>query len=338
MPDKPRRVAPKLDDDGEFRPLPPGRAERLLSPVIDDQSLETLAEPPAQPSSDPASKLADGSVDTRPLDSELDDLAADTAPSPGTTANRSAASNDKAATHPRMRTLPPASPTRAIYKVKRSVPAPIRWLGWAMLATVLASLALIAPWALVNPPTSSFMVQDALANERPVKQRWVDADAISDTMFAAAIAAEDQRFYQHFGFDVESMREAWEAHQRGEALRGASTITQQTVKNLWLTPHRSVIRKGIEAWLTGVAEVVWTKKRTLTLYVNLAQFGDGLYGVEAASQHYFGKPASALSRSDAAWLAVLLPAPTRYRIDPPTDYTRRQHAWILSQMAPTVGR
>ena len=104
------------------------------------------------------------------------------------------------------------------------------------------------------------------------------------------------------------------------------------------TRRTQCLQDCVEAWLTVVAELVWTKERTLTLYLNLAQFGDGLYGIEAAAQHYFGKPASQLSRSDAAWLAVLLPAPTRYRIDPPTDYTRGQQAWILSQMAPTVGR
>ena len=326
MPDKPRRIAPSLDDDGEFRPLPPGRAERLLAPVADP--VDSLAEPPSSPP--PASS-------TPPQDDDpINDLTTEMTPPRQPAQTPTTPTCGTAA--PRMRTLPPAQPTRAIYKVKRTVPTPIRWLGWSVLALVLASLALIAPWAVVNPPTSAFMVQDALANERPVTQQWVDADAIADTAFAAVIAAEDQRFRQHFGFDVESMRKAWEAHQRGEALRGASTITQQTVKNLWLTPHRSVVRKAIEAWLTVVAELVWTKERTLTLYLNLAQFGDGLYGIEAAAQHYFGKPASQLSRSDAAWLAVLLPAPTRYRIDPPTDYTRGQQAWILSQMAPTVGR
>ena len=302
MPDKPTRVPPVLDDDSHFQPLPPRARDRLVEPDLpvqtDDEGLR--APRPA----DPAVHAAQ--------DAEPEQVSAP------------------------QRVSPP--PTRAIYKVKRTLPAPLRWLAWTALAVVLVSVALVAPWMFIDPPTSSFMVQDALRNDRPVTQTWVDWEAIADTAPAAVIAAEGQRFYQHFGFDVESMRKAWEAHQRGEDLRGASTITQQTVKNLLLSPHRSLLRKGVEAWLTAVAEVVWTKQRTLTLYLNLAQFGDGLYGVEAASQHYFGKPAAKLSRSEAAWLAVLLPAPTRYRINPPTEYTRQQHAWILSQMAPTVGR
>ena len=295
MRDKPTRVAPVLDDDSHFQPLPSQPGDRLLEPemAVDASDAPTASVPDVE--------------------------------------------------RPRTATPPTASArqptrTRAIYKVRRTLPAPIRWLAWTLLAVVLISLALVAPWAVINPPTSSFMVQDALRNDRPVTQTWVDWEAISDTAAAAVIAAEDQRFHEHFGFDVESMRKAWEAHQRGEALRGASTITQQTVKNLLLTPHRSLVRKGAEAWLTLVAELVWTKQRTLELYLNLAQFGDGIYGVEAASRHYFGKPASQLSRSDAAWLAVLLPAPERYRINPPTNYTRGQHDWILSQMPPTVGR
>lgn len=219
---------------------------------------------------------------------------------------------------------------------RRRVPAPLRWMAWALLILVAVSVGLIAPWTLINPPTSAFMVADALEHDRPITHEWTDWQAISDAMPAAVIAAEDQRFRQHFGFDVDAMREAWDAHQRGERMRGASTITQQTVKNLLLTGHRNYARKAVEAWLTVFAEALWTKRRTLEIYLNLAQFGDGLFGVEAAARHYFGKSAADLSRSDAAWLATLLPAPERYRIDPPTDYTRERHAWILGQMPPTV--
>ncbi|CAK9883682.1 MAG: Biosynthetic peptidoglycan transglycosylase [Candidatus Erwinia impunctatus] len=159
---------------------------------------------------------------------------------------------------------------------------------------------------------------------------WVGADQISPWMRLAVIAAEDQKFPSHWGFDVQSILAA--LHQDKNRIRGASTLTQQTAKNVFLWNGRSWLRKGMEAMITLSLELVWSKKHILTVYLNVAEFGDGIYGVEAASQHFFHRPASQLTPSQAALLAAVLPNPIKFRVKSPFSYVSQRQQWILGQM------
>ncbi|MGA4505068.1 monofunctional biosynthetic peptidoglycan transglycosylase [Citrobacter portucalensis] len=162
---------------------------------------------------------------------------------------------------------------------------------------------------------------------------WVSMDEISPWMGLAVIAAEDQKFPDHWGFDVTAIEKALAHNERNEnRIRGASTLSQQTAKNLFLWDGRSWVRKGVEAGLTLGMETVWSKKRILTVYLNIAEFGDGVFGVEAAAQRYFHKPASRLSLSEAALLAAVLPNPLRFKANAPSGYVRNRQAWIMRQM------
>ncbi|HCT4437494.1 TPA: monofunctional biosynthetic peptidoglycan transglycosylase [Klebsiella aerogenes] len=162
---------------------------------------------------------------------------------------------------------------------------------------------------------------------------WVGMDEISPWMGLAVIAAEDQKFPDHWGFDVPAIEKALAHNERNEnRIRGASTLSQQTAKNLFLWDGRSWLRKGLEVGLTVGIETVWSKKRILTVYLNIAEFGDGIFGVEAAAQRYFHKPASRLTPAEAALLAAVLPNPIRFRADAPSGYVRSRQAWILRQM------
>ncbi|EPG6267595.1 monofunctional biosynthetic peptidoglycan transglycosylase [Klebsiella aerogenes] len=162
---------------------------------------------------------------------------------------------------------------------------------------------------------------------------WVGMDEISPWMGLAVIAAEDQKFPDHWGFDVPAIEKALAHNERNEnRIRGASTLSQQTAKNLFLWDGRSWLRKGLEVGLTVGIETVWGKKRILTVYLNIAEFGDGIFGVEAAAQRYFHKPASRLTPAEAALLAAVLPNPIRFRADAPSGYVRSRQAWILRQM------
>lgn len=162
---------------------------------------------------------------------------------------------------------------------------------------------------------------------------WVSMDEISPWMGLAVIAAEDQKFPDHWGFDVSAIEKALAHNERNEnRIRGASTLSQQTAKNLFLWDGRSWVRKGLEAGLTLGMETVWSKKRILTVYLNVAEFGDGVFGVEAAAQRYFHKPASRLSLSEAALLAAVLPNPIRFKASAPSGYVRSRQAWIMRQM------
>ena len=168
---------------------------------------------------------------------------------------------------------------------------------------------------------------------KPIQYQWVSARNISPNAAAAVIASEDQQFYQHFGFDLQAIRSAITNYiNGGRRLRGASTISQQVAKNVFLTPSKSFIRKGLEVWFTLLIEIIWTKERIVTVYLNIAEFGDHLFGIEAASQHYFGIPAKNLSRSQAAMLAATLPNPLRLRAARPSSYVLRRQNWILRQM------
>ena len=148
----------------------------------------------------------------------------------------------------------------------------------------------------------------------------------------AVIASEDQKFLEHWGFDLDSIEQAWESYRQGGRLRGASTISQQTAKNLFLWPEQNMIRKGLEAGLTALIELLWPKRRIIEVYLNIAEFGRGIYGVDAASQHFFGIPPRSMTAQQAALLAAVLPNPKHYRVESPTSYIRERVDWIRRQM------
>jgi monofunctional biosynthetic peptidoglycan transglycosylase len=199
-----------------------------------------------------------------------------------------------------------------------------------MALTVL----LVLPLRWLPPLTSSFMLQNWLGQKSvsaEVHYDWVARDRISRRAALAVLAAEDQKFFDHAGFDVESIRKVWQRNGKGRQVRGASTISQQVAKNLWLWPARSWFRKGLEAWLTLWVELLWPKERILEVYLNIAQFGPDVFGVEAAGRRYFRKPAAALNEPEAALLAAVLPNPRLFKVQNPSRYTTRRQAWIQRQ-------
>jgi len=212
----------------------------------------------------------------------------------------------------------------------------MRWvvygLGGLVLAAVLLSLLLVLPWRWLPPPTSSFMLQYWVSESTAPNHQWIRYEEIAPIMALAVIAGEDQRFPTHKGFDLHEIRQAISDYRAGRPLRGASTISQQVAKNLYLWPGRSMPRKILEAWFTLLIEATWPKQRILEVYLNIAQFSRHHFGVEAASQYYFNKPARELTAKEAALLAAVLPAPVYYRIDQPSEQVRFRQGWILRQM------
>jgi len=211
--------------------------------------------------------------------------------------------------------------------------------GSSLLRLALSAvfLILLLSWLPVlalrwySPPTTAFMLLDAVAGDE-LRYEWVDWERIASTVPMAVMAGEDQKFPSHFGFDIDSIRTALDDLQSGEQLRGASTITQQVAKNLFLWPGRSFVRKGIEAYLTLLIELTWPKQRILEIYVNVAEFGPGIYGIGAAAQQFFGKPPAEIDDAEAALLAAVLPNPRRLRAEMPSEYVRERQRWILGQM------
>ncbi len=193
---------------------------------------------------------------------------------------------------------------------------------------VALTVLLVLPWRWIAPPTTAFMWQDARGADRPVDQVWVAFDDIAPALPLAVIAAEDQKFPDHHGFDVEAIVDVVVA---GES-RGASTISQQVAKNLFLWRERSWVRKGLEAWLTVWIEVLWPKQRILEVHVNVAEFGDGVYGAEAASWRFFDRPPRELTERQAARLAAVLPSPRKLSAARPSDYVRQREREIRRQM------
>ena len=211
-----------------------------------------------------------------------------------------------------------------------------------LLRLVLSVLGLwltgIIAFAFLPVPFSAVMIERQLGAwfsgnwSYVAHSDWVGMDEISPWMALAVIASEDQKFPTHWGFDVAAIQSVLDSEGEKAGMRGASTLSQQTAKNVFLWDGRSWIRKGLEAGLTVGIETVWTKRRILTVYLNVAEMGKGVFGVEEASQRYFHKPASRLSMSEAALLAAVLPNPIRFRADAPSGYVRQRQQWILRQM------
>lgn len=210
-------------------------------------------------------------------------------------------------------------------------------LAWALGGAVAACLLAVLIFRFVPVPGSALMVQrrvESWFGDQPYtsRHRWVPLEEISPNLGAAVIAAEDQNFPEHFGFDWQAIEKAIQHNEKSRRKRGASTVSQQTAKNLFLWNTRSWARKGAEAWFTLLIELGWSKKRILEVYLNIVEFGDGVYGAEAAARTYFGKPAKRLSAEESALLAAVLPNPRKYRANAPSGYVRGRQAWILTQM------
>ena len=197
----------------------------------------------------------------------------------------------------------------------------------ALLILALLPVGGVLIHAVVPPPMTLLMMQQKLDGQG-LDYRWRSLDEISPRLVAAAIAAEDARFCSHPGFDFEAIEQAMKANEQGRRMRGGSTISQQTAKNVFLWPGRDWVRKGLEAGYTVLIETVWGKRRIMEVYLNVAEMGPGIYGAEAAAQHWFGKSASDLSSREAARLAAILPSPRRYNAGSPGPYVRRRASRI----------
>jgi len=206
-------------------------------------------------------------------------------------------------------------------------------LAW-LVTTAIAVLLL--RW--INPPITSFMLRDRITawfkddKAYYFEHQWVDYAHIATSMKLAVITSEDQKFPDHFGFDFDSMQRAWDHNQHGRKVKGASTISQQVAKNLFLWPGRSLFRKALEAYFTVLLEGFCSKQRILEIYLNSAEFGKGIFGVDSAARHFFHKPAAQLTQSEAALLAAVLPAPKRLLANKPSNFLRNRQAWIETQM------
>ncbi len=212
------------------------------------------------------------------------------------------------------------------------------FLGFILLSVLIV---LLLKW--LNPLTSSIMVQRKIEafvtfeERQMIAYQWFSYDEISRQMALAVVAAEDQNFPNHYGFDFEQIEKAIEQSNRGRKLRGASTITQQVAKNLFLWEGRSFIRKGFEAYFTVLIELLWSKERILEVYLNIIEMGDMIFGVGAASQIYFKKLPSKITRSQAALIAATIPNPKRFSVRNPSGYIFRRQSWILGQMSSLGG-
>jgi monofunctional biosynthetic peptidoglycan transglycosylase len=202
---------------------------------------------------------------------------------------------------------------------------------------VLSALVVLS-FRWIDPPTSAFMLETRLRamseGDRTYRTdyEWVNLERISPYAAIAVIASEDQQFPFHAGFDLNSIRESVRASERGKKLRGASTISQQVAKNLFLWNGRSFVRKGVEAWMTVLIELTWPKERILEVYLNIVELGKGIYGMEAAARRFYHKPAARLTSSEAAVLAAVLPNPLRMHADRPSAYVLTRRDQILGQM------
>lgn len=193
----------------------------------------------------------------------------------------------------------------------------------AIIVLFIGPVVMVAVYRFVPPPLTYLMVQRAFEG-RGFERKWVPLEDISPNLVRAVIAAEDARFCEHNGFDLEAIEKAYKANQSGKKLRGGSTITQQTAKNVFLWPQRDWVRKGLEAWFTVLIELGWGKPRIMEVYLNSIEWGPGIYGAEAAAQENFGVPASKLTQVQAARLAAILPKPLGWKAAKPGPYVKRR--------------
>jgi len=219
----------------------------------------------------------------------------------------------------------------------------IRRLTRALLWFVAGSIVLVVIFRWVPPPGTALMVERKVQSwfsGEPIdlQREWQPWEKIADDLKIAVIAGEDQKFASHWGFDVPAIQAAFANNERGGKLRGASTLTQQVAKNLFLWSGRSWFRKGLEAWFTGLMELLWSKERILEVYLNSAEWGPGVFGAQAAAQYHFGVDASRLSRQQASQLAAVLPSPIKWNAGRPSAYVAGRASWISRQISQLGGQ
>ena len=212
-----------------------------------------------------------------------------------------------------------------------------RVLKLLFIVFVAGSIFFVVLFRFVNPPITLLMIQrgferKSAGKEWKIDKHWKNFDDIADPMKRAAVAAEDQTFLENHGFDFQAIERAIRKNAKSKKLIGGSTISQQTAKNVFLWPGRSIVRKGFEAWFTMLMEVFWSKKRIMEVYLNVIEMGDGIYGVEAASQAYFHKSASELTNHEAAAIAVIFPSPLKWSATHPTRFLRHRQYLIMKNM------
>ena len=208
-----------------------------------------------------------------------------------------------------------------------------RILIWFLSVSVLWVLA----YRFINPPMTLLMITRNMERKSDGKdfktdKKWVRFEDISDNMKRAAVSAEDQKFLKHMGFDIKAIERAYASNEKGKKIKGGSTISQQTAKNVFLWPGRSYVRKGFEAYFTLLIEMLWSKERILEVYLNVIEMGDGIYGAEAASQTYFNKSCKDLTKSQAALIAACFPNPLKWTPSHPTRYIRHKQRVIMQIM------
>jgi monofunctional biosynthetic peptidoglycan transglycosylase len=212
-----------------------------------------------------------------------------------------------------------------------------RWFFKAIIVFFITSILAVIVFKWVPVPFTPLMFirnieQWSQGKPATLTHQWVSMDNISPNLAKAVVVSEDQKFSEHFGFDMEAMEKAYEGNKKGKKIKGGSTITQQTAKNVFLWPQRSYIRKGFELYFTFLIEVIWSKERILEVYLNSIEMGDGVYGAEAAAQHWFRKSAKKLSTYEAASIAAILPNPRKYKAVRSSNYVERRKNWIVRQM------
>ncbi len=212
-----------------------------------------------------------------------------------------------------------------------------RWFFKAVIVFFISSILTVILFKWVPVPFTPLMLirnieQWTEGTSATFTHNWVSMDKISPNLVKAVIVSEDQKFFEHFGFDVEAIEKAYEGNKKGKKIKGGSTITQQTAKNVFLWPQRSYVRKGFEVYFSFLIEVFWSKERIIEVYLNSIEMGDGVYGAEAASQHWFRKSAKKLSTYEAASIAAILPNPRKYKAIRSSNYVERRKNWIVRQM------
>ncbi|WP_431132948.1 monofunctional biosynthetic peptidoglycan transglycosylase [Psychroserpens mesophilus] len=216
--------------------------------------------------------------------------------------------------------------------IKRFFKFLFKTLFWLIVFSVV--VVFVFKWTPV--PMTPLMVirniEQTDPNKEGWKHDWMPLEDISTNLQLAVICSEDQNFLKHHGFDIKAIEKAYENNRKGKKLKGASTISQQTAKNVFLWPKRSWTRKALETYFTFLIELIWSKERIMEVYLNSIEMGPGIYGAEAASQYWFKKSASKLSKYEAAAIASILPSPLKYRARPASPYIESRKVWVVKQM------
>lgn len=210
----------------------------------------------------------------------------------------------------------------------------VRFFAKIAMWFIIVSIGLVLLFKSVPVPITPLMVIRYFEKDSPkiLKHDWEPIENISKNLQLAVICSEDQNFLKHNGFDIKAIEKAYENNKKGKRIKGGSTISQQTAKNVFLWPQRSWFRKGLETYFTFLIELFWSKERIMEVYLNTIEMGNGIYGAEAAAQHWFKKPASKLSKVEASAIAAILPNPRKYKANPVTNYIASRKNWIMRQM------